>query len=174
MKVLYEYTPHIGFGPFKFGMSPDDVHEILGEPAQVTYVLDFLDPQYVTESDLPFLEGLFGEDFLVGEDADNNRPSFSYDKTGVVEIILMNKKQKISYLGIDLFGSKRKEIMRELAKHEDSIFVNREGYYFSKPGIMLPPPGAWRNQEAVTFVKNEYVMNRLEFDDWEELNELDF
>ena len=78
------------------------------------------------------------------------------------------------YLDFNLMDKNRKALMRKIFQTEDVIYANRDSYYFPSIRIKMTDPKFWKRSGKVSFMKHEYIMNRLDFDDWEELDELDF
>ncbi len=161
----YQFTPQVGYGPFRFGMSDKEVHAILGKPESVSSVLDHLDLKDFDKEERPLVKGHFGEDYSNG-DQDNSRPSMSYDPSGLVEIRLRHKKGSLIFNGVELFAAKRQQVITDLAALETTVFEGREDYFFPQSGIYVTKPKYWKNMGAVVFVKSTYIMKRLEFDDW--------
>jgi len=173
MSAEYEYIPNIGYGPFKFGMSPEDIHAILGPPTQTSAITDFLDPQYIDDEDLPFITGNFSEDYEGGL-KNNAIPGFWYDPAGVAMISLQNRKGHYDFDGIDLFDRDRQSVMELLARKEETVYYNGESYFFRNSALVITAPELWKRQGTVNFVRTDYIMHRLAFDDWEMMDELEF
>ena len=124
--MTYEIIPQVGFGPIKFGMSPQDVHKILGEPSEVTKIIG----PYETDLDeIKFNGGLHFE--WHGEyPFDGKFPQITYNNNNVIMISVSKPFGPLIYKSMDLHkAKKRQEFLEALAKDEDIYYYDEEAYF---------------------------------------------
>ena len=169
MKADLKYSPQIGLGTFKFGMSREDVVGQLGQPQDEVLMADAAPwPDDVLEyvSDRVVLT------YRAGKSAYQEYLLF---KGELVEITLHNAATPVEFNGVDLFAKDRMNVIVNLLALEDSFFVNSEDLWFPKSGIIFSVPDCWGNDgdKAVSFRLTSYENQPLAFSDWEELTDVD-
>lgn len=168
------YEPHQGYGPLRFGMSGEDVLPILGKPESIFKDADeVFDWDIFDEEDKAFIED---HETWIYEDKVRDHDFFSvrFAHGKLVEISIFAKSLDVQYAGLNLMAADRKELMRTMAKAEAKLFANNASYFFPKAGIAMTDPRFWKEKGTVEFVVSDYIMERLDFQDWEELDALDF
>ena len=113
-KMNYQFTPHIGAGPIKFGMSPKEVHAALNET-----------PTRSRERDRGLRE-------------DYSEFGINYDESRKVAEICFFPEAKVTLEGHDLLSSDPNLVIKEYDKHQiemhgflvyPNIGVNTCGYH---------------------------------------------
>lgn len=145
--MSYEIIPQVGFGPIKFGMSPAEIHEILGAPTKVSAAVS---PNETNEEELKHYGHRhyewFGKSF-----PDPTLPQIVYDNDKVVGITVFKQSGPLILNDMDLHKKKnRQDVLENLAKHEDIYYYNDIFYFFPKSGLIITIP---KNMKRFFFVE---------------------
>lgn len=168
----FTYEPHVGYGPLKFGMSPLQIVDILGDPKSEFVDADVLDMDLFDADEAALI--LTNKTFMYDDavlDHDFLSTSFFQDK--LVEISIRVRGRDIPFSAENLMDKDRKELMRRLAENETEIYANGASYFFPRAGLQTDDPKFWKSRGTVDFVVAQYILDRLDLDSWEKLDEID-
>lgn len=174
MSSSFTYEPHVGYGPLKFMMSSDEVQALLGEPRSIQRDEEFVvDWDIFDESDKAFI---IEHETWIYDDAvaDHDFLSVRFVRGELVEINVFSKSIELAYNNENLLDKKRKDLMRRLAAVEPVIYANGQSYFFPRAGVSMTDPKFWKSKGTVDFVVNQYILDRVDFNDWDKLDEIDF
>lgn len=155
--MTYAYTPNKSYGPLRFGMSPKDAQDILGEPSSFKSPFENIPLDEEMER---FVGGLRVMEFARTR-KDHEFPQLTFDNGKLVAITLFDIRKPYPVASTDLFASERETTLRALAAEEDTYYGNEEYFYFPKAGVQIPSVKLRRKLPYVTFVQDSYEASRL-------------
>jgi len=174
MSDQYSYVINQSYGPFEFGMKPEEVHAILGQPESSSNPLDYLPEEYQDDKTKKYFGSLIAEDYK-GAEISNKIPSFLYSKNSLIQIGIRSHKEEFIVGDFDLMLSRRKDLITALYDKYPECYVSTEGYFFVKLGAIIAGPRQWKyGNKSIDLVLTDYLMSRLEDDDWEKMDALEF
>ncbi len=153
--------PYVGVGPLKFGMSPEEVSEILGEAESTN-------PSAPAFAGDPILEERFKNHFseyrLFGN-MKTAKPTIQYDNDKLESIDFHKSNSTLQINGLLLFKQTRKAILHELYLMDKEIRETTGGYLFMNLGISLSGPESYSSNPPIgVFAKGVFDLDIIELD----------
>ena len=168
--MTYEITPQIGYGPIKFGMSPEEVEQHLGRPLETSARL--------SETETDEEEILYNSNQQVAwygdEVSEKADLQVTYLNNSLIFITIFKKTKPLVYKGMNLHKFKsRQDNLEILARDEDVYYYDESGYFFPKSGLIVPIPKFAKRNFYIMLALTSYMIPRLEFEMYEPSTALD-
>jgi len=148
----YEIKPQIGYGPIKFGMSPNEVRAFLGKPRRTEAAV------HENQSDQEEFEHYGNQhyEWYGQSDEDLTFPQITYADNKVIGITIFKQSGSLVYMGMDLHKKK-----------------NTRHYFFPKSGLIVPKVEHMKRFFFIQLVLTENQMPHLDFEMYEPSTALD-
>lgn len=157
--MSYEYSPGIGYGPLRFGMSAEEVRALLGEPVSFRGALEGIPIDAETRRLVKDRKYMDFEKTLHS----NEFPQVSFDRNEAVAFTAFDKKDPLLLSDINLFDKDREGVLRQLAGLNDVYYENREDFFFPQSGVCIPTKKASRTLPYIILMEPQYQLKLLDF-----------
>lgn len=157
--MSYDYSPGIGYGPLRFGMSAGEVRTLLGEPVSFRWPFEGIPIDAETRrmtKDLRFMD-------FEQTPRSNAFPQVSFDKDKTVAFTLFDKKDPLLLGDINLFHRDREDVLRQLAALNEVYYDNGEAFFFPQSGICIPAKKYARTLPYIILIEPQHQLKRLDF-----------
>ncbi|WP_039017388.1 hypothetical protein [Halocynthiibacter namhaensis] len=160
------FVPQSHYRDLYFGMSPDEVNKLLGEPIASRNLWEEF--KY-SDDELPFIENCVAKQYRdYGPYHDVLDVEFHLGK--VVAIHIQDAKQPITFCGINLFSKQRRSVIDELSNLDKDLYGHRESGFWGELGIISTWPSVWKQHAYIKLVDSEYIFDRLDFNNFDQLD----
>lgn len=162
-EIDWAIEPRVGVGPIRFGMSPQEVAEILGPFERRHATADSFAP-------VPELAAKYRDHFEEWRmfEGGPEHPTISYDRDGVKGVEFIHPTDALRLGELRLFGAPRKTVLLALFEIDQDVWDDGEGYVFRTLGLSMANSRHFRNSPTI------YVAGAGEFHDEEELEDLEY
>ncbi|MDO5613341.1 MAG: hypothetical protein Q4G14_08895 [Paracoccus sp. (in: a-proteobacteria)] len=150
--MSWEFRAYRGYGPLTYGMTHEQVIQQLGTPESIVNSYESmqhaLDPDVLGEH---YIEVLKTQNTMSFSDSptNNQRPEAIFSGDELTAFFLRDKNDTLVINGVNVWGSDRIAIIRQLAQRESTVLFSGSDYYFESIGVRITAPRFWKKNGSV-------------------------
>ena len=162
------FDPQKGYRDLRFGMSPDEVEEIVGSPKEIVNLWDEFEHD---DEDIEFMRGRRSYVYE-GYAPFHEHLELIFKNDRLVEIYLQDAKQPVMFGDLDLYQKDRMAVMTRLFELDKELYGIRSHAFFGNLGLRIAWAKQWKKYPVVIMVDSDDFFETLSFQNHDDFDEL--